>query len=451
MRPMTPLRAALAATSLLLTAAPDSAAAGPAFPFEVHQQTLDNGLRAYAIPIDSPGVVAYWSVVRAGSRNEVEPGRSGFAHFFEHMMFRGTERYSEEAYNDVLKAMGADSNAWTWNDQTTYHITAGAEGLAQIVDIEADRFQHLRYGEPEFQKEARAVLGEYNKSASNPASKLNEALRDLAYDVHSYQHRTMGFLRDIEAMPQGFDYGALFFDRYYRPDNVVLIGAGDLEPAAFFELIRQHYGAWQPGPERPPVPQEPPQTGERRDHVAWEAPTLPRLAIGWHAAAFSTTDVTHPALEVLANAVFAERAPLYRRLVIEQQTVQQLSADNPSTVDPALFEVHATVKDVAHLPAVEAAIHDELARVAREGVDAQTLAEVKSHLRYGFAARLATAAGVASIAGWYVSLTGEVDSINAWFDLLVRVTSEDVARAAAATFRAGNRSVVTLATATEVQ
>src|SRR6185436_13494741 len=93
-----------------------------AFPFPVVEKTLANGLRIFVVPYDSPGLVAYYSVVRTGSRNEVEPSKSGFAHFFEHMMFRGTERYSSEKYNDVIKAMGADSNAFTSDDLTVYHI-----------------------------------------------------------------------------------------------------------------------------------------------------------------------------------------------------------------------------------------------------------------------------------------------------------------------------------------
>ena len=194
-----------------------------AFPFPVKEKTLANGLRVYVVAYDSPGLVAYYSIVRTGSRNEVEPGKSGFAHFFEHMMFRGTEHYSQDAYNAVIKEMGADSNAFTSDDLTVYHILAGKTALPRIVEIEADRFQHLQYKEPDFQKEARAVLGEYNKNASNPMEKMVETLYDNAYTTHTYKHTTMGFLKDIENMPNQFGYSRQFFDRYYRPDTVTLL------------------------------------------------------------------------------------------------------------------------------------------------------------------------------------------------------------------------------------
>src|SRR6185503_9048455 len=177
-----------------------------AFPFPVDEKVFGNGLRAYAVHMDSPGLIAYYSVVRTGSRNEVEPGKSGFAHFFEHMMFRGTDKLSQEAYNAVIKQMGADSNAYTSDDMTVYHILAGKSALPQIVEIEADRFQNLKYSEPDFEKEARAVLGEYNKGASNPMQKLYETLYDTAFIAHTYKHTIIGFLKDIEEMSKQFAY-----------------------------------------------------------------------------------------------------------------------------------------------------------------------------------------------------------------------------------------------------
>src|SRR3954454_20959079 len=188
-------------------------------PYPIHQKKLPNGLNVVTVPYDSPGLAAFYIVIRAGSRNEIEPGKSGFAHFFEHMMFRGTDKYSQQAYNDVIKEIGADSNAYTSEDLTVYHILAGKAALPKIVEIESDRFQNLKYTEPDFAKEARAVLGEYNKGASNPLQKMFEALYDNAFTKHTYKHTTIGFLKDIEAMPRQFASSRQFFDRYYRPDN----------------------------------------------------------------------------------------------------------------------------------------------------------------------------------------------------------------------------------------
>ena len=200
------------------------------FPYDIVETVLGNGLRVAVVRTDAPGLAAHYVVVRTGSRNEVEPGLTGFAHFFEHMMFRGTPRYSPEAYNDVLKRLGADGNAFTTDDWTCYHIVAASDQLSTVMDLEADRFMNLSYGVEAFQKEAAAVLGEYNKNASVPFNALFEKLHDTAFTAHTYKHTTMGFLADIEAMPTRYDYSLKFFDRFYRPENCIVLVVGDARP-----------------------------------------------------------------------------------------------------------------------------------------------------------------------------------------------------------------------------
>jgi zinc protease len=417
---------------------------GQAFPFPVHEKTLANGLRVFVVAYDSPGLVAYHSIVRTGSRNEVEPGKSGFAHFFEHMMFHGTEKVPQDKYNAELKAMGADSNAFTSDDLTVYHILAGKQALPKIVEIEADRFQHLTYKEPEFQKEARAVLGEYNKNASNPMEKMTEVLCDYAFTTHTYKHTTMGFVKDIENMPNEIAYARAFFDRYYRPDNVVLVIVGDADPEATFALCEKEYGGWKAGAKRPAVPVEPPQTKEKRAELKWPGPTLPMLLAGYHVPAFSTTNVDLPALDVLAELLFAERAPLYKRLVIKEQKVESISGSSEPHVDPNLFTILARIKKAEDLGYVEKAVNDEIARVAKDGVDDKTLSEVVSHVKYGFAAQLSTADKSATVAASFVALTGDIASINTYFALYDEVTPADVKRVAQKYFAATNRTTVTL-------
>jgi zinc protease len=445
----------LTVTILALTAAARPASSAPekgtalaqsqsAFPSPVVEKTLANGLRVYVVPYDSPGLVAYYSVVRTGSRNEVEPGRSGFAHFFEHMMFRGTDRYPTEKYNDVIKAMGADSNAFTSDDITVYHILAGKQALPRIVDIEADRFQHLKYKEAEFQKEARAVLGEYNKSASNPLQKMAEALYDNAFQAHTYKHTTIGFLKDIEDMPNQFGYSLQFFDRYYRPDNVVLLVVGDVDAPEVFALVEKHYGEWKKGPPRPSVPAEPAQAKEKRVALGWKGATLPVLLMGYHAPAFQPKNVDVPALEVLAELLFSERAPLYKKLVLKEQKVEALQGSFDRHVDPNLFSIYARIKKPEDLPTVEAAIQQELTRIAKEGVDAKTLAEVSSNARYSFAGRLNTADNVALVGAEFIGLTGRLSSIDEYFAAFGKVKSADVQRVARTYFVPRNRTVVSL-------
>src|ERR1700674_633108 len=150
-------------------------AAGPAqkiFPYSYSQEDLPNGLRLVTVPTDYPNIVAVFIVVQTGSRNEVEPGHTGFAHLFEHLMFKGTEKFPPTKYNETLNRIGAASNASTSDDYTVYHTTFSKEDLEIVLMMEADRFQNLKYSEPEFKTETQAVLGEYNKNSSHPLRKL---------------------------------------------------------------------------------------------------------------------------------------------------------------------------------------------------------------------------------------------------------------------------------------
>ncbi|MGB7214114.1 MAG: insulinase family protein, partial [Gammaproteobacteria bacterium] len=142
-------------------------------PYRTHIDSLRNGLKVVRMPMPGNGLVAYWTLVRTGSRDEYEPGRTGFAHFFEHMMFRGTKKYPSEEYNRVVSEMGADANAYTTDDYTCYTMVIPTAQLETAMDLESDRFQNLSYEEPPFRTEAGAVYGEYRKNLSNPFSIAN--------------------------------------------------------------------------------------------------------------------------------------------------------------------------------------------------------------------------------------------------------------------------------------
>jgi len=277
------------------------------FPFTYTQQDLPNGLRLVTIPTDSPNLVSIYVVVQTGSRNEVEAGKSGFAHLFEHMMFRGTAKYPPEKYNQVLQRAGAASNAFTSDDLTAYYTTFSKEDLPTILAMEADRFQTLKYTPEVFKTETGAVLGEYNKNSSDPEEKLDEVLHDTAFDRHTYKHTTMGFLKDVQDMPSQYDYSLKFFDRYYRPEYTTIVVAGDVDPKNVRALVDQYWGGWKRGSYHPDIPVEPAQQGARENHIDWPSPTLPLIDIAFHGPAYSDTSKEWAALDALATLAFSRR------------------------------------------------------------------------------------------------------------------------------------------------
>jgi zinc protease len=436
------LNPAVAALCLLGGAHP--AAAADIFPYPVHQQTLANGLRVVVVPYDSPGTVAYMSVVRTGSRDEVEPGKSGFAHFFEHMMFRGTERTSQEAYNEVLKRMGADSNAFTDDDLTCYYIIGPARELETMMELESDRFQNLKYDEPGFRAEALAVRGEYDKSVSSPVLPMWERLSELAFTEHTYGHTTIGYLADIEAMPDQYEYSLSFFDRYYRPENVVLLVVGDADPELVFAGAAKSYGGWQPGYQAPAVPSEPAQSAQKEGHIEWPSPILPYVLVGFRAPAFSDSTPETAALDVIAQLLFAESAPLYQDLVVDKQWVDSLSGGYQDHRDPYLFSVFARVRSAELVAQVLAAVHQAIAELQRAPVEEVRLERIKSHLRYGFATRLDTPGAVGFSLARYIALTGDPMSVNRVYDQYGAITPADVQRTAGAVLVSTAETIVTL-------
>jgi len=438
------LFAGMLASATLAKAAPAPPASQDVFPYPIHETILANGLRVVVIPYDSPGIVAYFTVVRAGSRNEVETGHSGFAHFFEHMMFRGTDKYPPAAFNDILKRMGADNNAFTTDDYTNYYTIGPASSLATIMDMESDRFKNLKYTEDAFKTESLAVLGEYNKGASNPAQPMEEKARDLAFQKHTYKHTTIGFIADVKAMPGYYTYSRQFFDRFYRPENVVVLVVGDVQPEKVFALAKQDYGDWKGGYKEVKITPEPPQTKKQEAHIDWPNPGRPQMVVAYHTPAFSTATVDTAALNILGDLLFSESAPLYQDLVVQKQWVDALEGGNDDHRDAYLFELHAQVKSDDLVPKVKQTIDQYLEQLKKQPVDRKRLERVKSHLRYAFAVSLDSPGAVAFRAARAIALTGDVHTLSRIYEEFQKVTPEDIQRVARKTFRPENETVVTL-------
>jgi zinc protease len=414
----------------------------PVFPFPARSDSLPNGLSVISIPFDSPGIVAYYTVVKTGSRNEVEPGLSGFAHFFEHMMFRGTKKYPQEKYNDILKGLGADSNAFTTDDYTCYHMTIPATALATAVELEADRFRNLEYDKPDFQKESRAVLGEYNKGASSPFLILEETLHALAYKTHTYRHTTIGFLADVKDMPNQFDYSKTFFDRWYRPENCAIVVVGDVDHNRLLKLVREHYGTWERGKAGVTIPVEPPQDRERVSELKWPSETLPVLLTGYHIPNANHADSA--ALAALAQALFGETSPLYKKLVLSERKVAMMFAEPERKRDPGLFLTLVRARKPEFVAEVRDEIFHALAQAALEPIARNRLAAIQSHARYEFAGTLVGPDSIARAACESIAIAGSIEAINEYYDRYARVTPADLVRVASTYFKPENRTVVTL-------
>lgn len=413
-------------------------------PFKIHKKILENGLTVVSVPLKTPDIVAFYTVVRAGSRNEVEEGKSGYAHFFEHMMFRGTKNYSSEEYNKILKEMGADSNAYTTDDFTCYHIVAPKENLEKIFEIEADRFINLSYSKEDFQKEAGAILGEYRKSSSSPFFALFEKMLSTAYTIHTYKHTTMGFLEDILNMPQEYEYSIEFYNRHYRPDNIAIIAAGDVNPEEIFNLSEKYFGKFQGKSSIKEVPQEPLKNSQSRAEILWKNQTLPFLFIGFLGPKFNTEDLDNIALEAISEIAFGEISPLYEELIIKTQEADSLYSFWELHRDPYLFFILLKLNEKEKLGEIEEKIFKTIKNIQEKGVLEEDLEKVKKRKLYSFLSSLNTPSSVANALAEFFALSGNFDSLEKYINLYNKLDNETIKKVSKKYLNKENSTVVYL-------
>ena len=411
---------------------------------------LDNGLRVIVVRTDYPDIVSLQIPVQTGSRNEMEPGKSGFAHFFEHMMFRGTEKYPSGVYAAIRKKAGANSNALTTDDFTNYYMTFSKADLEKMIEVEADRFRNLSYSESDFRTEALAVKGEYLKDYSDPIMKAFERSRALQFRVHPYSHTTMGFIEDIDAMPDQIDYSREFFDRWYRPEYTSVIVVGDVDPEATYRLVKKYWAGWQRGDYVADIPAEPAPQGPVYEHIQWQGETQPWLFIGFRSPAFKPDEKDFPAMNVLDSVYFSDSSDLYQKVVIEDQSVDQLLTDFPFNKDPNLNLIYIRLTDENHAAAVEAAVLDTLARARTELIDVGKLEQTKSRLRYAFTATLDNSQSIGSMLAQFVQFDRTPETVNQMYATLEALTADDVRRIADRYFTDASRVTVSLSNAAEM-
>jgi len=435
--------ACILAAAAVLLGATRATGAEKILPYTIHKHTLDNGLAVVTVPFDSPGLSAFYVVVRAGSRNEIEKGVTGFAHFFEHMMFRGTETYPTDVYREVLKSTGASANANTSNDRTVYHMTGNAAKLDLMFELEADRFMNLDYSEHDFKTEAGAVKGEYTKNYASPYQQLYEKTVNTAFDSHTYKHTTMGFFEDIVDMPNQYEYSRTFFKRFYRPEYATIVVVGDVTPDQVNGLAKKYFGAWKRGDYAAEIPVEPPQKETRFVHLqTGEVPPL--VSLHYKGPAFRDTELDMPALDVASTILFSQNSPLFQKLVVQERKARFVGGGAFDSHDPNLFSIQASLISKDDMQYVKDEIVKAIEDLKANGVDQKRLDETKSNLKYSFAMRIDNPDAIANTLCHYIALTGDPETVNRVYTLYDKVSVDDLKRIAAKYFVPTGLTIATI-------
>lgn len=407
-------------------------------------EELENGLRVMVVKTDYPDVVSLQIPVSVGSRNEVEAGKTGFAHFFEHMMFKGSEKFPQDVYSDILKNSGVDNRAYTTNDYTNYHLNFSKEHLDKVLEIEADIFQNLTYSEEQFRTEALTVKGEYLKNNASPIRKLLSAVRNEAFEKHTYKHTTMGFFEDIEAMPDQMAYGKEFFAKFYKPEYVSLVIVGDVDPQETMAMVKKHWGNWKKGDYQADIPTEPKQQAPKYVHEKYDGLPGHWLLVSYKGTAWDPTQKDRAALDLISQLYFSNNSALYQELVVDKQIASQMFTYNPDTKDPGLLHVFVKVENEADLAKARDAINRTYAQARTELVDAQKLADLKSNLKYSFINGLDSSESIASTLASYMHFERDPEVINQLYATADSITPEDIKAVANKYFVDSSRTTVTM-------
>ncbi|MEI7811115.1 MAG: pitrilysin family protein [Ignavibacteria bacterium] len=414
------------------------------FPFNYSTHNLANGLKVILVPMKNQGLVSYYTVVRTGSRDEWEPGKSGFAHFFEHIMFRGTEKYSSALYDKIITSIGANANAYTSDDLTVFHLSFAGEDLEKVIELESDRFQNLKYNLQEFQTEAGAILGEYLQGRSNPWSLAFEKLHKLAFDEHPYKHTTIGFEEDIREMPNLYEFSLHFFEKHYRPENSVIVICGDFQPQEAINYVMKYYSDWRTGHVPPVINPEPEQLTGREAEIIYHGKTMPLLLLGYKSDAFNINNKNMTASVLLAELAFGSTSEIYKKLILREQKVQLLRADFGFSRDPKLFYINSMVNNPFLMNYVRNEIFAIIAYYQNCLVDNARLENLKRRERYTFLMNMNTAENVASFLAQFIALTGGIEVIDELYCKLQDITPQDIMEAANYYFAPEKRNIVYL-------
>ena len=418
----------LASLTLLVAASPLAATELVIPPIQYHQRTLPNGLQVLSVEDHASPNVAVQMWYHVGSKDDPQ-GRSGFAHLFEHLMFKSTKHMHAEQMDRLTEDVGGANNASTGDDVTNYFEVVPSNHLQTLLWAEADRLSGLNVDGKNFKSERAVVEEEYRQSVlANPYGKLFNAIDPHSYTVHPYKRPTIGSIEDLEAA--SLQNVIAFHNTFYRPDNVTLIVAGDFDPKQLDAWVDQYF-SWIPKPATP-IPQvtakEPVRKKNLRYTVTSETAPLPAVAMTWLIPPASDS-ADSIALKVAAALLSqGDSSRLYQSLVYRHQVAQQAGADADGRVGPGLFTAYAILAS-GHQPAeAEKLLREEIIWLATQPIPAAELDKVKTQLLTSELKQRQTAQGLAFALGQAALIDGNPEHVNTDLAALQKVTEQDVHR-----------------------
>jgi len=430
----------LAAIPAILVQQASAAVRPPKLQYEI--TTLPNGLTVVTSEDHSTPIVHLNLTYHVGSKNE-KPGRTGFAHLFEHLMFKGSQNVMPEAHTSYVASVGGQSNAYTTDDETVFWETVPSQYLPMVLWLEADRMATLRIDKDTFTNEREVVKEERRMRVDNqPYGRLNEIIYDQAFTVHPYKHATIGSMVDLEAA--SVEDVRDFYRTYYVPSNATLTLVGDFDAAQALQLVTQYIGRVPKADREVPrdIPKEPAQTKEKRVTLAEPWP-LPAVVVAHHITYDGNPDSypLHIAAKVLSDG---QSSRIYKKLVYDKQMAVAAFGSANLIEDPNLFYAVAIVQPGHSTDEVANALIAEFDRLKTEPITARELQRTKNQFARDYILGRESNQQKAGVLSHAVVIHNDIKTADGEFDIFQNITVADVQRVARTYFTAENRMVLTL-------
>lgn len=401
---------------------------------EVTSFTLDNGLEVVVIPDHRAPIVTHMVWYKVGSADEV-PGKSGIAHFLEHLMFKGTVRHPAGELDRVVSEMGGNHNAFTTNDVTAYFQTIPPDALPAMMDFEADRMTNLVLTSEIIGAERDVVIEERRQRIEgSPQALLGEEVTATLYQNHPYRIPTIGWIHEMEQL--NTTDATEFYHRYYAPNNAVLVVAGDVEPEQVRTLAEASYGKVPRGPDLPPRvrPSEPEHNTARTVTLKDARVGLPSFSRSWVVPTYRTAAPGEAeALDLLSEILGGgTRSRFYQEVIVKTGIATAAGAGyDGGAYDPSAFSIYGAPQGDHTLADVEAAIDVQLNRVIKDGITPAELDAAKMRYVRSLIFARDEQSNMANIYGSQLANGGTVADITEWPDRIRAVTPEQVQAVAA--------------------
>ncbi|WP_292899379.1 M16 family metallopeptidase [Nitratireductor sp.] len=391
--------------------------------------TLENGLEVVVIPDHRAPVVTHMLWYKVGSADE-EPGKSGIAHFFEHLMFKGTSTYPSGEFSATIAAVGGSENAFTSYDYTAYYQQIAPSELPDMMRFEADRMRNLVLSEENIETERQVVLEERRQRTDNvPSSILSEELNATLYQNHPYGIPVIGWQQEIEALTH--EDLKSFYDRFYTPNNAVLVVAGDVNADQVRAMAKETYGKIARGPDLPPRarPMEPDQKTAR--DVTFRDPrvTVPNMSINWYVPSARRAEKGEFEALAILSEVLGEglRSRLYQELVVKQGIASSAGSYlQGAAYDYSALVIYGEPRGEADLETVEAALVSQIEKIKSEGITQKELDTARTKILRDQIFMRDSQVRSANLFGAVLATGGTVEDITGLPERLQAVTVEAV-------------------------